>query len=55
MLQSNQKKPILITSKETNVPRDYIVITRLKNGNVIAIRDYFSLLANEKRSEDKSD
>lgn len=34
----NEKSSLFITAKEINLPKGYKVITRLKNGYVLAVR-----------------
>ena len=37
------KLPVVLNCKAENIPRDYTVLTRLKNGGVIAINDFFAI------------
>ena len=40
MIKSNETFPILITAKKFNVPKNYVVISKLKSGEVIAVSEF---------------
>jgi hypothetical protein len=48
LMKDSEKKPIFMTIKEANLPKDYKILSRIKNGYVLAIRKHFSLIPDDK-------
>ena len=53
MTNSKCTFPLLITARKQNIPENYVIVTKLTNGEVIAVTEFAADLLIDEEPEDK--